>query len=85
MFKSHNSQDNDLSTKVNKDWSVDSFVIQGDAIYDYERIPPAWTGVDEQPIVYTYGDSDSQQHKRSEAVLLSLCTVILVHYLVDLT
>jgi len=36
-------------------------MLQGDAIYDYERVPAAWSGFDDQPIVYQYGGASSWQ------------------------
>ncbi len=65
MFRSHNNDNNDQATKINKDWSVDSFIIEGDAIYDYTRIP-VWNCFDEQPTVYQYGDTSVGQKNSSK-------------------
>lgn len=34
---------------------VTRLIPQGDAIYDYERVPAAWIGFDDQPSIYSYG------------------------------
>jgi len=36
-------------------------MLQGDAIYDYERVPAAWGGFDDQPTVHQYGDASVWQ------------------------
>jgi len=65
VFSSNNHQCNhhdygDPSQEENKNWDVEKLIPQGDAIYDYERVPAAWSGFDEQPIVYQYGDTDTE-------------------------
>jgi hypothetical protein len=41
----------------NRNWDGQQFVLQSDAIYDYERVPVEWNAFDEQPTVYQYGDA----------------------------
>jgi hypothetical protein len=51
-----------------QNWDVDKLVAQGDAIYDYERVPADWMGFDEQPMVYQYGDSATWQNGSNDEV-----------------
>ena len=53
------------SQSENRNGDVDCLV-SGDAMYDYERIPAAWNGFDEQPIVYQYGDAAAWQSNSDE-------------------
>jgi len=63
-----NSQDNhkyetnsEPSQMENSNWDSAGLVVPGDAIYDYERVPAVWSGFDEQPTVYQYGDVSAWQ------------------------
>ncbi len=70
VFSSKNRQWNDnhdctdSSQPEKTDWGVENFIVQGDAIYDYERTP-AWNCFDEQPTVYQYGDTSVWQNNSS--------------------
>ena len=66
-----------MKLKLNSDWQPQSrsentnenlsrTLPQEDAIYDYERIPAAWVGFDEQPDVYAYGDSCLSNDENAE-------------------
>ena len=63
MFSSNNYQRNhrhdygDPSQEENSNRDIEKLIPQGDAIYDFERVPAAWSGFDEQPTVYEYGDA----------------------------
>jgi hypothetical protein len=42
-------------------------IAQGDAIYDYERVPAAgWMGYDDQTTVYQYGNTAAWQTDSDE-------------------
>ena len=56
-----------MKLKLNSDWPPQSrsdntnenlsrLLPQEDAIYDYERVPAAWSALDEQPDMDAYGD-----------------------------
>lgn len=62
MLNSNNNQDwQNPSSSENRNGDVQECIAQGDAIYDYERVPAGWSGFDEQPIVYQYGDTSAWQ------------------------
>ena len=66
MLNSNNNYDGqNPSQGENRNGDVKQFVSQGDAIYDYERMP-AWNGFDEQPTVYQYGDASVWQSNSSD-------------------
>ena len=45
----HYQQDsNNPSSDENKNCDPETLISQGDAIYDYERVPARWIGFDEQ-------------------------------------
>jgi hypothetical protein len=50
----------------NRNGDVDRLGSQGDAVYDYERVPAAWNGFDEQPTIYQYGDAAAWQNAGSD-------------------
>ncbi|MBI1277800.1 MAG: hypothetical protein GC179_06695 [Anaerolineaceae bacterium] len=41
---------------------IEQLISQGDAIYDYERVPAEWSGFDDQPAIYQDGDAASQSN-----------------------
>jgi hypothetical protein len=49
------------SQSENNNGDVENLMLQGDAIYDYERVPAAWGGFDDQPTVHQYGDASVWQ------------------------
>jgi hypothetical protein len=63
VFSSNNNHHDckDPSHEENQNWDIEKLVAQGDAIYDYERVPAVWHGCDEQPSVFVYGDAASEQ------------------------
>jgi hypothetical protein len=50
------------SQRDNQNWNADKLIVQGDAIYDYERVPAEWMGFDDAPTVYQYGDASAWQN-----------------------
>ena len=65
MSNSNNQWNNNCinpSQGDSQNWDVDKLISQGDAIYDYERVPAAWNCFDEQPKIYQYGDSAAWQN-----------------------
>ena len=68
MINSNNQWNNNCtnpSQRDNQNWDADKLIVQGDAIYDYERVP-AWNCFDEQPTIYQYGDSSAWQNASSD-------------------
>jgi hypothetical protein len=66
VSSSNNRQWNDNHNCINPsqdenlNWDADKLILQGDAVYDYERIPAVWSGFDEQPTIYQYGDAATE-------------------------
>ncbi len=44
----------DQSQKDNPNRGFERFILPGDAIYDFERVPPVWSGFDEQSNEYLH-------------------------------
>jgi len=67
VLNSNNYQDwQNPSSLDNPNGDVEKCIAQGDAIYDYERVPAGWNGLDEQPVVYQYGDVSVWQNNSDD-------------------
>jgi len=66
-----------MKLKLNNDWPAQSrsdntnenlsqLLPLEDAIYDYERVPAAWSGFDEQPDMDAYSDTCLNNDERAK-------------------
>jgi len=54
--QSSSQQGGNPSQEENKNCNPETFISQGDAIYDYERVPARWMGFDEQRNNFSWED-----------------------------
>lgn len=63
MLNSSNHHNNiNPSQPENGNRDAEILMLQGDAIYDYERVPAGWMGFDDEPTVYRCGDVSAWQN-----------------------
>ena len=66
MNSSYHQNNINPSQPENGNRDVETMMVQGDAVYDYERVPTGWMGFDEEPVIYRYGDASAWQNDSDE-------------------